>query len=234
MKWLKVIVISIMCLSDLLAQQNNLEKLDTPDSVRKVAFNKKIQFQASIGIASTNFSYPSPGYGNKYLYFVHGDLFLSKKITPRSEIRFGIAYEPVGYRSNIYLINGLSSFTRYRLYYGNIHLLYGYQLSKPNNHFENRLLTGVFIGQLVDDDILSLVKPDNILYRTKATSTFSSWNAGISLGISSSISISSKNELGLKLFYQVGTANIIIPEAVKLSGVRRYTRSITLSTFFDF
>ncbi len=234
MKRLSVTVMLVVCLSNLLAQPSNFRKLNTPDSTKKTIFYKKVQLQASIGVAYTNLSFPSPGYGNRYLYFMHSDLFLLKKVSLLSDIRLGIAYEPVGYRNSIYLINGPYSFTRYRLFYGNLHLLYGYQLSKPTKRVETRILTGVFVGKLFDHDILSLVKPDNILYRSKAISTYGPWNAGFSLGISSSVFISSKTVLGLKLFYQVGTTNIIIPEAVERSGIKRYTRSIKLSTFLNF
>lgn len=204
------------------------------DSIKSKISDKRIHFQASVGIACTNFSYPSPAYGNQYLYFVHSDLFLLKRVSLRSDIRSGIAYEPVGYRSNIYLANGLSSITRYRLFYGNFHLLYSYQLSKQDKRIETRLLTGAFIGKLFNQDILSFVKPDNILYRSKALSTFGPWNAGISLGISSSVPIAQKSTLGLKFIYHVGTANIYTQEAIDSTGINRYTRSITLSTFFTF
>jgi hypothetical protein len=165
---------------------------------------------------------------------MHSDLFLIKKVGPRSDIRVGVAYEPVGYRSNIYLVNGQSSLTRYRLFYGNLHLLYGYQLSKSIRRIETRLLIGVFAGKLFNDDLLSMVKPDNILYRSKAISTFRPWNAGASLGISGSIPITHRSALGLKLVYNLGTTNIYTPEAVDRSGIKRYTRSISLSTFFKF
>lgn len=230
----KCIALGVACILAIVRYPCYANNQIVEDSSRSEVPNKKIQFQASIGIASTNFSYPSPGYGNKYLYLIRSDLFLIKKVSLRSDIRAGIAYEPIGFRSNIYLINGLSSFTRHRLFYGNLHLLYSYRLSKQTNRFENRLITGIFLGKLINNDILSFVKPDNILYRSKAGSTFGPWNTGLSLGVSSSILITQKKTLGLKVIYHLGTANIYIQEATDRTGFKRYTRSIALSTFLNF
>ena len=204
------------------------------DSTKNTVSTNRIYLQASVGIACTNFSYPSPGYGNLYLYFMHSDLFLVKKVSLRSDIRVGIAYEPVGYGDDTYLYTGMSSYTKFRLFYGNLHLLYSYQLSKPNNHIKTRLLTGVFVGRLFSDDILSLVKPDNILYRSRAISTFEPWNTGLSLGLSGSIPIGRNSAIGLKLVYHVGTSNIYFRADSKHIDIKRYTRSIGLSTFFNF
>lgn len=97
-----------------------------------VLLDKRIRIQTSVGLASTNLCFPKVGYGNKYLYFVHAGLLLIKPITHRSEVRLGVAYEPIGYRSDIYLFTNQSSLTRYRLFYGNIHVGYGYHLSKKH------------------------------------------------------------------------------------------------------
>lgn len=208
---------------------------DAPDdSTKHKLFNKKIQLQASVGTASTTFSYPSLGYDSKNLFFIHADLFLVRKVSTRSDLRLGLGYEPVGFILDDFLSTGESARTKFRLFYGNVHLLYGYQLSKPGKHIEVKTLTGIFGGRLIDNDILSLVQPSNILYRSEDVTSYISWNAGASLGISASIPIARKNALGLKMMYHVGTTTITNQESLSRGARERYTRSIGLSTFFNF
>ncbi|MEZ0542825.1 hypothetical protein [Fibrella arboris] len=204
------------------------------DSTTYKLFSRKIQLQASIGAASTNFSYPSIGYDNKYLHFIHADLYLIKKVSIRSDISLGLGYEPIGFILDSHLPTGESSHTKFRLFYGNVHMLYGYQLSKLGKHIDVRALTGIFGGRLIDNDVLSLVQPDNILYRSKNTTTYTSWNAGVSLGISGSKQIARKCALGLKIMYHIGISNTLSRESISRGGIDRYTRSIGLSTFINF
>lgn len=196
--------------------------------------SKSLHYQVSVGIATTNFNYPKPGSLDKPLLFVHSDIFLVKNITPRLDGRIGVAFEPVGFTYTYNLGNTQSSIVKHRLYYSNLHFMTAYRLNKSIKNIDIRLLTGVFVGRLLDHDIVSLLRPDNKTFKSKAISTYRLWNGGVSLGLSGSLTVRKNNAVGLKLIVSPGLTNIYIPEATKVTGFKRFTRSIDLSTFFSF
>ena len=204
------------------------------NTTRDSSSTRKIHYQIGVGVALTNFSYPSPGYSNRSINFFHSDVFIVKTISQRSDIRVGIAYEPVGYKTNVDLNNGQSYFIKNRLFYSNLHVVFGYKLSRLTKRFETKLLTGVFSGRLLQDDILSLLKPDNQLFRSRSVGTYKTWNRGVSVGFSSSIAIKKDNSLGLRFMYLPGLSNIFLQKASDKTGIKRFTRSVDLSTFITF
>ena len=196
--------------------------------------NKSVHYQVGVGIATTNFSYPEPGYSNKPLFFVHSNVFLLKNITQRLDGRIGIAFEPVGYTTTVDLGNNQSYYNKIRLYYSNIQAMTGYRLNRAVKRIDIRLLTGVFVGRLLEQDIVSLLKPDDQIFKSRAVSTYRLWNGGISVGLSGSMTVKKNKAVGLKLSITPGLTNIFLPEATQVTGIKRFTRSIDLSTFFNF
>ncbi|MCC5612884.1 hypothetical protein LC612_40920 [Nostoc sp. CHAB 5834] len=196
--------------------------------------NRKVHYQVGVGIATTNFNYPEVGYLNKPIFILHSDVTAVKNINSYLDFRFSIGYEPVGYTTTVNLLNNRSIYDKTRLYYVNSHVLAGYSINKKAKKLHTVLLVGFYVGRLIDQDIVGVFKPENIKFRTKAQSTYRFWNAGVSAGLASSVKVNNRNDLGLKLLASPGLTNIYIPEATRRSGLKRFTRSICLSTFFSF
>ena len=222
---MRAIILSLFCSISIVS---SAQRADTMKS------SKSLYGQVGIGIATTNFDYPEGWYLQKTLLFFHADAFLIKNFTPRFDTRIGVAYEPVGYTYTTSLGNNQSYFTKVRLFYGNLHLITGYRLNKPMKRVDVRLLTGIFAGRLLDQDIVSLLRPENKTFESKAISTYRLWNGGISFGLSTAIAIKQDKAIGVKLVASPGLTNIFIPEATEMTGIKRFTRSIILSTFFHF
>lgn len=196
--------------------------------------NKKVQYQIGVGIATTNFNYPEAGFLNKPILTLKSDITILKNLNQKTDFRFSVGYEPVGYTTTVNLLNNRSIYTKTRLYYINSHFVVGHNISSPKKKLQTFIIIGFFVGRLIDQDFVGIMKPENTTFSGKAVSTYRFWNAGASAGLVSSIKILNKNELGLKFVINPGLTNIYIPEATKRSGLKRYTRSINLSTFFSF
>lgn len=233
MNWLRLLmkpksIPTLLVLS--LASRCLASQIERQDS----SSSRRIRCHVAIGTALTNLSYPDASSPDKPLVFIHADLFLIKPINQRLSTAFGIAYAPVGYQYQINLNQGQTNFIKGRLFYSNVQAQLHYRTSKPLHRVETTVLGGVFGGRLWQDDILTVVMPDNQHFSRRSISTYRLWNMGVCLGIASSISMNTANTMGLKLIYDVGLSNIFTEEASLTTGVKRYTRSITLSTYFTF